>query len=205
MKIVTIGREFGSGGREIGKRLADILGFDYYDREIISSLSSEEEYKASFYNDSSDVFSWQSVPITFRHSFAVPMIMNQPQTQMILEQKRVIESIAEKGRDCIFVGRNADVILGKYDPFKIFVCADLEAKLTRCEERASAGEKLSRKQLEHNMRRIDKNRATAREFICDLKWGEPSSYNMTINTTDWDIKVLSNALAGIINCYFGEK
>lgn len=205
MKIITISREFGSGGREIGKRLADILNFDYYDREIISSLTSSEEYNSEFHSGSADAYSWQSVPITFRHSFAIPMIMNQPQTQLILEQKKIIEQIAKKERDCIFVGRNADIILEQYDPFKIFVCADLQAKLRRCEERASQGEKLSRKQLEHNMRRIDKNRAMTREFICDFKWGEPSSYNITVNTTDWSIKNLSSALATFIGDYFEAR
>lgn len=202
MKIITIGREFGSGGREVGKRLADILGFDYYDREIISLLSDNI---SGYFDGTVDSYSWQSVPMTFRHSFAVPMVMNQPQTNLVLEQKRVIEEIATKGRDCIIVGRNADVILEKYKPLSIFVCADIESKVQRCIERAESGEKLTRKQLESNMKKIDKNRAMTREFICDHKWGDPRSYTITINTSGWNIKELTKGVADFANHYFEVK
>lgn len=60
--------------------------------------------------------------MTFRHSFASPAVMGSPQVSLLLEQKRIIEGIAKRNRDCIIVGRNADVILKEYDPC-IFVCA----------------------------------------------------------------------------------
>ncbi len=97
--------------------------------------------------------------MTFRRSFGSSSVMNSPHISLLLEQKRVIEEIAKQGRDCIIVGRNADVTLREYEPFSIFVCADRETKIKRCIERAEDGESLSPKQVEQNMRRIDKNRA----------------------------------------------
>lgn len=71
---------------------------------------------------------------------------------MLLEQKKVIEGIAALGKDCIIVGRNADIILSEYRPFNIFVCAETEAKVKRCVERAPEGENLTEKELVRKMK-----------------------------------------------------
>lgn len=205
MKIVTIGREFGSGGRELGKRLADDLGFDYYDREIITAISKSQGLNEDYVEKMMDSHAWRTVPVTFRHSFSVSTVMNNPQITLLLEQKKVIEGIAKAGKDCVIVGRNGDVILQDYHPFRIFVCADMEAKVKRCMERAEDGETLSRRQLEQNIRRIDKNRAKTREMIHGSKWGDPVAYDITINTTDWDMKTLASVVADFAMLWFGGK
>ena len=205
MKIITIGREFGSGGRELGKRLADVLAFDYYDREIITAISQSRGLNEEYVEKTLDDHAWQTVPITFRHSFRAATVMNDPQISLLLEQKRVIEGIAKAGKDCVIVGRNADVILQDYHPFRIFVCADIEARIKRCIERAEDGEVLSRKQLEQNMRRIDKNRAKTRDMIHGSKWGYPITYDIIINTTDRDMKILTSAVAEFAMRWFGGK
>ena len=69
MKIITISRQFGSGGRELGKRLADILGFDYYDREIITAISQSKGMDAGYIERTLNNHAWQNIPVTFRHSF----------------------------------------------------------------------------------------------------------------------------------------
>ncbi len=205
MKIITISREFGSGGRELGKRLSDVLGFDYYDREIIAAVSETQGMAEDYIERALDNHTWRAVPMTFRHSFASPAVMGSPQVSLLLEQKRIIEGIAKRNRDCIIVGRNADVILKEYDPYSIFVCAADDAKIKRCMERAGEGEKLSRKQIEQNMRRIDRNRAKTREFLCSYQWGDPAAYDMTINTTYWDMKTLAPAAAEFAMRWFGGK
>ena len=205
MKIVTIGREFGSGGRELGKRLADDLGFDYYDREIITAISQSQGLNEDYVETALDNHAWQTVPITFRHSFGAATVMGSPQISLLLEQKKVTESIAKAGKDCIIVGRNADIILKDYKPFRIFVCAEIEAKVKRCMERAEDGETLTRRQLEQNIRRIDRNRAKTCELVGGGKWGDPVSYDMTINTTDWEIKSLAPAVAEFAMRRFEEN
>ena len=205
MKIITISREFGSGGRELGKRLADVLGFDYYDREIITAIAQSQGLSEAYVEKMLDHQAPLAVPITFRHSFSVPMIMNQPQTDLLIEQRKIMENIAQSNRDCIIVGRNADVILHQYNPLRIFVCADMESKVQRCMERADLGEKLSRRELEQNIRRIDKNRAKTRELICDQKWSDPSTYDLTVNTSGWDIKHLTPAVAEFVSRWFTAR
>ena len=205
MKIITISREFGSGGRELGKRLADILGFDYYDREIITAISQSQGLDEDYVENVLDIHAWQAVPITFRRSFSAETVMGRPQIPLLLEQKKVIEGIAKVENDCVIVGRNADVILKNYNPFRIFVCADNEAKIKRCIERTGEGEALARRQLEQNMRRIDKNRAKTCEVVGGGKWGAPVNYDMTVNTTGWEIKSLAPAVAEFAALWFGGK
>lgn len=205
MRIITISREFGSGGRELGKRLADELGFDYYDKEIITAIAQRQELNENYVENALENHAWQTVPLTFRHSFTGASLLQSTQTALLLEQKRVIESIAKTGRDCIIVGRNADVILQKEHPFNIFVCADIETKIRRCTERAPEGERLSRKEIEQHICRIDKNRAKTREIITDSKWGERSMYHLIINTTGWNIKELAPAIGEFIIHWFRRE
>lgn len=81
------------------------------------------------------------------------------QIELLIEQSRIIKEIAKAGKDCVIVGRNADVLLEEYKPFRIFVCAEMDAKIRRCIERSDKNEVLSRKEMERNIRSIDKNRA----------------------------------------------
>ena len=205
MKIITIGREFSSGGRELGKRLADILGYDYYDREIITAIAESKGLQEDYVETMLEEQQISSIPISFNHSFGVPMVMHHPQTSLLIEQRKIIEKIAEKGRDCIIVGRNADIILKDYKPFNIFVCATEDWKVARCFERAEKGEKLSRRQLVRNMRSIDKNRAFSREFISDSRWGDPEAYDLTVNTTGWNLKELCVIVAEFVKYSFEKK
>lgn len=203
MKIITISREFGSGGRELGKRLADVLEFDYYDKEIIAAISEAQGLNEDYVEKALDHHAWQTIPITFRHSFGAQAVMGLPQISLLLEQKKVIESIAKAGKDCVIVGRNADVILKDYKPFRVFVCAKMESKIRRCVERSDDGTNLTRRQIEQNIRRIDKNRAKTCELVSGEIWGNPVGYDMTINTTEWNMKSLASAVAEFAMRYFG--
>ncbi len=129
--------------------------------------------------------------------------MQSEQVHLLLEQKRVIEEIAKNGKNCVIVGRNADVILKDYGPFNMFICADKESKINRCKERGAEDEKVSEREMEQIMKRIDKNRAQTREMISGSKWGERSAYHLTVNTSEWDMKVLSSAVAQFVNMFWG--
>ena len=123
MRIITISREFGSGGRELGKRLAELLGYDYYDREIITAIAKKHDMNERFVENALENHWWQSIPLTYRNSFAAISPMQEIQTTLLIEERNVIESIAGAGKNCVIVGRNADVRLKDYQPFRIFVCA----------------------------------------------------------------------------------
>ena len=203
MRIITISREFGSGGRELGTRLAELLGWDYYDREIISAIAEKKGMEENYVEKALENRTWQNVPLTFRGSFVGST--NAVQTNLLVEQKRVIEGIARLGQDCVIVGRNADVLLKEYAPFNIFVCASLDAKVQRCLERAMAGAELTAREVEMQMRVIDKNRAQTREIISGIKWGARENYHLTVNTTGWEIKELTPAVAEFARRWFEKE
>lgn len=201
MRIITISREFGSGGRELGKHLANILGYDYYDKEIIAAIASKTGMDEKYVERTLKQDRWQNVPLTF-HQSVTNISLDSTHTELLLERKRVIEEIAEAGKDCVIVGRNADVILWKYQPFNIFVCADLETKKRRCMERSSEDECLNTKELERKIHKIDKSRAQTRGLLTDSDWGDRTAYHITLNTSDWDIKELAQAVAEFTKRWF---
>lgn len=205
MKIITISREFGSGGRELGKRMAEILGFDYYDREIITAIAEKKGLAEDYVENTLNNHGWQTVPLTYRRTFSGAASMQSVQVNLLLEQKKVIEEIAKAGKDCVIVGRNADIILENENLLRIFVCAEMETKIARCIERAESGEQLTRKEIERQIKHIDKNRARTREILSDRGWGQKDAYEMILNTTDWSIKELAQATASFAESWFGRK
>lgn len=202
MNIITISREFGSGGRELGKRLADILGYDYYDSEIIAAVAKKCGMDADYVENVLNDQGWKNQVITFRRTLSSVGYAQNSKVALLLEQKKVIEGIAELGRDCIIVGRNADVILQEYNPFNLFVCASSEAKLKRCMERTSESESLTEKELLRKMKQIDNVRSQTREIMSGSAWGQKDAYHLTVNTTDWEIKELAPAVAEFAICWF---
>ncbi|MDO4386394.1 MAG: cytidylate kinase-like family protein [Clostridia bacterium] len=205
MRIITISREFGSGGRELGKRLADLTGFDYYDSEIISAVARNSGMDARYVEAALADHGWQNYPITFRGTFGSTVYVQSSKIHLLLEQKKVIERIAAMGKNCVIVGRNADVILREYRPFNLFVCADVPSKVQRCVERAPEGERLSEKELISKMKQIDKNRAQTRVLIGGAAWGERDAYHLTVNTSGWEIKALVPAVADFAERWFARS
>lgn len=205
MNIITVSREFGSGGRELGKRLADSLGYDYYDSEIISAVAKKTGMDADYIENTLNNHGWKDQAITFRATLASTSYVRSSKVEILLKQREVIEGIAALGKDCVIVGRNADVILKAYEPFNIFVCASKEAKLKRCLERAAEGESLSEKDLLRKMKQIDGVRSQTREIMTGSAWGQRDAYHLTVNTTDWEIKELVPAVAYFAKCRFGRK
>lgn len=202
MKIVTVSREFGSGGRELGKRLADALGFDYYDREIITQIASRHGLTEDYVEAVLDRNMLSSFPLTFHNSFVgLDSVMNF-QTDLLTEQTKILRSVAKSGRDCVIVGRNADVILNDENPFNIFVCADMESRIARCRNFAQKHEKADEIDIEKNIKRIDKERAKSRELFSDTKWGDSRAYNLTVNTSGWSIKELAGVVSFYVRSWF---
>ncbi len=205
MKIITISREFGSGGRELGKRMADELGFDYYDSEIITAVAQKSGLDESYVESMLGDHGWQKFPVTFGGTIGSYAYVNSVKIDLLLEQKRVIEEIAALGKDCVIVGRNADVLLAEHKPFSLFVCAENESKVRRCMERAREGEQLSEKDLQRKMKQIDRQRAQTRAILSGSEWGQRDVYHLTVNTTGWDMRRLAKAVAAYALAWFGEK
>ena len=205
MRIITVSREFGSGGRELGKRLAEHLGFDYYDREIITAIAAEKGLTEAYVEKGLDGIAQRILPMTVQQSFSTPSVMKMPDTELLVAETRIIRRIAEAGRDCVIVGRNADLFLAEYKPLHIFVCADTESKIRRCVERAEEGENVKPRSLMRKMKRIDKNRAKTRALLSSIPWGDVHTYHLTVNTSGHEIASLIPGLAEYARRWFDEE
>ncbi|MCI8587341.1 MAG: cytidylate kinase-like family protein [Clostridia bacterium] len=201
-KIITISREFGSGGREIGKRLADELGFRYYDKEIITAISKEtgmsEEYIKNISEKGIYPYAFQ-----FAKSFAMLSGLQSNQTEILVTQQKILKEIASKG-NCIIVGRGANIILKEYNPMNIFVYADMESKINRCRIKRK-DEEITDKEIKNKIMQIDKNRINYHKIISSQEWGNPKNYNLCINTTGIEIKTIISSLSSYIEEWFGGK
>lgn len=198
-KIITIGREFGSGGREIGKRLADHLGIAYYDKEIMEEISKRTQLAESYVHQIVEQKTGVFFPITVGRSFhaAGNDYMLKQYTAVYAEQANVLREMAEKS-DCIIVGRCGDYILKDHDPIRLFIYANMEAKMKRCREKADEHEHLSDKELEKMIRKIDKNRAKYYQYYTGQVWGERTNYDICVNTSSVPVKELAEALAHLL-------
>ena len=202
MRIITISREFGSGGRELGKRLADALGFAYYDREIVSSIAEKCNLDEGYVENVLRKGLTINVPVTFGHTFyfySDPTSENE--LKVLNMQQQIIKELALRG-DCVMVGRSSGIILEKYNPLRLFVYADMEWKVKRCRERASAEEHLTDRELEKKIRQIDAGRARHQKLLTDRKWGAPEGYDLCINTTNLEIKKIIPGLKEMALCWF---
>ena len=207
VKIITVSRQFGSGGRELGKRLADRLGWDYYDREIIQALSREQNLDPEYVRAALSTHGWHHYQLTYRNSFQQHTAGAWHRTEMLVKQREILQEIAREGNDCVIVGRDADVILQEKHPFRVFVCAETQARLERClryERKRPPEEQLTEKEILRNIRRIDHNRRVFREVVTGRIAGDGSTFDLTVNATGWEIKKLAEAVAEFSGRWFEQ-
>lgn len=200
-RIITVSREFGSGGRELGKRLAQALGIAYYDREIITAIAERSGLAEHYVESMSERGVSARYPFTFGRTLTLRPVIDQAQMSVIVEQQRIIQELAKKS-DCVIVGRCADVILKDFRPLNLFVYADLQSKLSRCQSRQSPDQCLGEQELKKRIAQIDRQRAKYRLLLTDTKWGDRLSYHLCINTTALEIKALMPAVVQFQKCYF---
>ncbi len=192
--IITIGREFGSGGRELGRRLADELGIAYYDKEIIRELQKNTPYCQSYLEEISEDRPAPLLPIHYGNSL---FPTHDPSLQQAMDvyaaQSKILHELAEKS-SCVIIGRAADYILRDLKPFRIFVYANMETKMARCREKGEDANLPDRK-LAKLINRVNNKRKHFYNYYSDLKFGEKENYDLMINSTGVDIKKLAKDLA----------
>lgn len=197
-KIITIGREFGSGGRELGRRLAEELGFEYYDKEIITAIAKKTSMSQEYVQEVLEGKPHHLYPITIGQSmFIADNFYIQQEQSIYLAQSEIIRELAQKS-NCVIVGRCADFILQDLKPFRIFVYADIESRIARCMARNSDAEKhLTEKEMKKQILSIDKNRAKYYDYYTGNKWGDKNNYDLCINTTGFVIKDIASVISKI--------
>ena len=200
MKIITISREFGSGGREIGKRISDILNMNYYDREILTAIAKNTEMDERYIESIINNGSIHSFPLTFVRTFSYSSDINN-KAVLLAQQHKIIKEIAARNKDFVIVGRSSNEILKEYKPFNIFVYANMKEKIKRCRERDNNSSDVSDCELEKQIRRIDRRRAESHALVSDIDWGDKSGYHLCVNTSGMNIKDLTPLIAEYAKYY----
>lgn len=188
-RIITISRQFGSGGREIGRRVAEELGLAYYDQEIVSELSERTAYTKEYLQEIDQIDPLPLMPITIAQSFAQTIDpISEMNHDIFQRQSELILELAERS-DCVIVGRAADYLLrDKQQLFRLFIVADDDFKLKRCLEKGEVDGERNTKQLQRDIKKVDKRRARFYEFYTHQTWGDPINYDLVINTSRLGIR-----------------
>ena len=184
-KIYTIGREFGSMGLLVGQKLAERLGIKYYDKELLQEAAKSsgfcEEIFESHDERPSSSFLYSLVMDTYSagNYTAAPFLDMPLNHKVFLAQFDTIKNIAEK-ESCVIVGRCADYALANTpDVINIFVRADLQDRIKIISKRLDLTENKAKDMILKN----DKQRASYYNYYTSKKWGDTSSYDLTINTS----------------------
>ncbi len=180
--IVTISREYGSGGREIGRGVAEKLGIAFYDREIIGLAAEKSGLSVNFVEDIE-----QKIKNKFLHNIAFGGFMmgaDVTATQLSLPDKLfiatcdIIRSLADEG-SCVIVGRCADYVLkDRADTINIFVYADIEHKAKRIAERQNI--EIAKAMSES--KKYDKYRKNHYDYYTEREWGDRENYHLCLNS-----------------------
>lgn len=182
--IITIGRQFGSGGREIGKLLSEKLGIAYYDKELLNEASKESGLSPEYFERADE-----KAPNALRNVFSVNWIPGAGSfwsdgglsNEYIFKfQSDVILRLADE-RPCVIVGRCADYILRNHPYcYNFFIHAPLEDRIRRIVRRAPH---LSDREAKELSNKYNKSRAAYYNFYTDKGWGEAESYDLTIDSS----------------------
>jgi cytidylate kinase len=200
-KIITVSREFGSGGRQFARNLAEILGFEYYDKEILAEIAKNTELSEEYIKSVVDRKPHSLFPISIGHSFSSGMDYQLMQMQQIFSaQFDTITELAEKS-DCVIVGRCADYILRDKNPYRIFVYADMDKRIQRCIDHVQGDESDDPEVVKKWIIKLDKDRAKYYEDYTGQKWGDKQYFDLCVNTSKFDIKNLAESIAEFYRKY----
>ena len=195
--IITIGREYGSGGREIGEKLAVAFGIPFYDKELLAEAARESGISEEAFIENDEKHSR-----SFLYSLAIGGYGsgNLPfNHKLFLAQFDAIRALAAQG-PCVIIGRCADYALeDNPNCFSVFVHADMKTRIERAVN--SYGVPLAK--AEKTITKTDKVRSSYYNFYSDRKWGDANNYHLTIDTSffgvDKAVEVIKSAVEAIEN------
>ena len=176
-RIITISREFGSGGRFIGEEVAKKLGIAYYDKNIINEIAEKSGLSPEYIQENAELSPKKGL---FAYAFAGRDMTGKSVEDMVYEaQRKVILDLAEK-EPCVIIGRNADYILkDRDDVLNVFIHGDMPEKIQRIICLHNVEEKVAIKMMADT----DKRRMTNYNFYTEQKWGKASNYTLSLNSS----------------------
>ena len=177
-RIITISREFGSGGRFIGEEVAKKLGIAYYDKNLINQIAQQSGLAPEYIQESAELSPRKGL---FAYALAGRDSAGKSMEDLVCEvQRKIILEIAEK-EPCVIIGRNADFVLrDRTDVLNVFIHGNLPEKTQRiCRIYA-----VSEQEVRKMMADTDKRRMTNYNFYTDQKWGKASNYTLSLNSSE---------------------
>lgn len=176
-RIITISREFGSGGRFIGEEVAKKLGIAYYDKNIIGQIAEKSGLSPEYIQENAELSPKKGL---FAYAFSCRDITGKSVEDMVYEaQRNIILELAEK-EPCVIIGRNADYILkDRDDVLNVFIHGDMPEKIKRITGLYNVKEKEAVKMMADT----DKRRRTNYNFYTDQNWGKASNYTLCLNSS----------------------
>lgn len=183
--VVTVGRQFGSGGREIGKLISKGLGIAYYDKELLTEAAKSSGVNADFFeaaDERTPSFFSSLWSFSTGYSSGAYFTGDTPLSNdsIYKAQSNVMMELADRG-PCVIVGRTADYILRNYcKVVSVFIHASMEARIARIIARGDCD---NRKDAEAMAEKKNKLRAEYYNFYTDKKWGDAQSYDLCIDSS----------------------
>ncbi len=171
--IITISREYGSGGRVVGKALAEKLNIPFYDKGLVKMISDKSGISEKFINEA-ELYREDAIKYA-----GYDVSLQLPLTHVVFKaEAEVLSQIAEEG-DCVIVGRCADYVLqDRDDVLNVFIYASLENRIERITQ--LYGDKVSN--IKSFINKYDKDRAAYYDYYTDKKWGDLRSYHLSVNS-----------------------
>ena len=176
-RIITISREFGSGGRFIGEEVAKKLGIAYYDKNIINEIAEKSGLSPEYIQENAELSPKKGL---FAYAFAGRDVTGKSVEDLVYEaQRKVILELAEK-ESCVIIGRNADYILkDRDDVLNVFIHGDTPEKIQRITRLYNVEEQKAVKMMAD----IDKRRMANYNFYTNQKWGKADNYTLCLNSS----------------------
>ena len=176
-RIITISREFGSGGRFIGEEVAKKLGIAYYDKNVINEIAEKSGLSPEYIQENAELSPKKGM---FAYALAGRDITGKSVEDMVYEaQRKVILELAEK-EPCVIIGRNADFILkDRDDVLNVFIHGNMPEKMKRICQLYNVSEQDAVKMMTDT----DKRRMTNYNFYTDQRWGKASNYTLCLNSS----------------------
>ena len=203
--VVVIGRQFGCGGREIGKMVAQMLGIAYYDSELIIETAKQSGVAKEFFeakDEKSPSFFRGMLSFSFGYDTGAYLMTNTPlnEDNVYVAQSDAITQIADRG-PCVIVGRTADYILrNRCKVISVFLHASMADRVKRIMAR---GDCKTEKEAMVCAEKTNKMRANYYNFYTDKRWGDAASYDLCLSTSQLSMEAITDVIAAYIHARLG--
>ena len=203
--VITIGRQFGSGGRELAKMLAERFSIAYYDKQLLAEAARHAGVDEGFFERSDECFpKFPGTGMSFNMGLSsLPWYTPSSISDEAIyrDMSDVIKEIADRG-PCVIVGRSADYVLRNHPvpSINLFIHADMEDCARRIMERGDKFDINAARALAEKTNRL---RAGYYNFYTDKKWGDAASYHLTLSSSELSMEAMADVIATYIRCRLG--